>query len=162
MAHSLRMLRIVPHFWLVDGLGVLGLIDRPAAPDSPWTLRMALEVALGAIFGAWIRFSVTQVGATTLRQRSWTTWGVNMGACFLMGLLTGHGAHRPNPSQRDLHLVLAVGFLGSLSTYSTLMAQLVITWQRRARRETLALAGASLLGGLLACQIGLVLGRNSS
>lgn len=151
------MLSIVPHFWLVDGLGLLGLIDRPAAPLGPWTLGMALEVALGAIFGAWIRFSVTQVGATTLRQRSWATWGVNMGACFLMGLLAGLGAHRPS---RELQLILAVGFLGSLSTYSTLMAQLVSTWQRRARGETLALAGASLLGGLLACQIGLVLGRN--
>ena len=123
-------------------------------------LGMALEVALGAIFGAWIRFIVTQVGATTLRQRSWATWGVNMGACFLMGVLAGLGAHRPSASQRDLQLMLAVGFLGSLSTYSTLMAQLVTTWHRRARGEALALAGASLLGGLLACWIGLVLGRN--
>jgi CrcB protein len=51
-----------------------------------------------------------------------------------------------------------VGFLGSLSTFSTLMAELVITWQRRARGLALGLATASLLGGLLACKLGLVLG----
>jgi len=53
----------------------------------------------------------------------------------------------------------AVGFLGSLSTFSTLMADLVTTWQRRARRQTLALGTASLLGGLLACHLGLVLAK---
>jgi CrcB protein len=122
-------------------------------------LGLAFGVALAAIAGAWIRLVATDLGPASWRQRPWITWGLNMVACFLMGLLASQGSHRTSPSPGTLELVAAVGFLGSLSTFSTLMADLVITWQRRARRQTLALGAASLLGGLLACQIGLVLAR---
>jgi CrcB protein len=120
----------------------------------------ALGVALAAIFGAWIRFAATQLGPAHWRQRPWATWCVNMVACFLMGLLASQKTHRTSPSPGSLELVWAVGFLGSLSTFSTLMADLVTTWQRCSRRQTLALGAASLLGGLLACQLGLVLARH--
>jgi CrcB protein len=83
-----------------------------------------------------------------------------MVACFLMGLLASQGSHRTSPSPGSLELVAAVGFLGSLSTFSTLMADLVTTWQRCSRRRSLSLGAASLLGGLLACQLGLVLARH--
>jgi CrcB protein len=115
-------------------------------------------MALAATLGAWIRYGATQMGPANWRQRPWNTWGVNMVACFLMGLLASQGSERPDSSPGGLELVGAVGFLGSLSTFSTLMAELVITWQRRARGLALGLATASLLGGLLACKLGLVLG----
>ena len=134
---------------------------------APWNpgmvgvsaLGLAFGVAVAAIAGAWIRLAATQLGPASWRQRPWTTWGVNMVACFLMGLLASQGSHRTSPSPGSLELVAAVGFLGSLSTFSTLMADLVTTWQRRARRQTLSLGAASLLGGLLACQLGLVLAK---
>lgn len=116
-------------------------------------------VALAAVFGAWIRYGASRLGPDHWRQRPWTTWGVNMVACFLMGLLVSQGGQRTSPSPGSLELVGAVGFLGSLSTFSTVMADLVTAWQRRARRQTLALGVASLLGGLLACQLGLALAR---
>lgn len=121
---------------------------------------MLWMVALSAAFGAWTRYAFTHADTTGWRQRAWATWGVNMMACFLMGVLAGHGAHRISASQRSLEFVVAVGFLGSLSTYSTLMAQLLTAWEKRARGLMLQLAVASLLGGLVACQIGLVLGRH--
>ena len=126
------------------------------------SLGVALAVALAAVFGAWIRYGASQLGPDHWPQRPWTTWGVNMVACFLMGLLLSQAAHPASPSLGSLELVGAVGFLGSLSTFSTLMAELVTTWQRRARRQTLALGAASLLGGLLACQLGLSLARHQS
>jgi CrcB protein len=135
------------------------------APWNPGTpgvsaLGLASSVALAATLGAWVRYGATQLGGANWRQRPWSTWGVNMVACFLMGLLASKGAQPPGSSPSIVELVGAVGFLGSLSTFSTLTAELVITWQRRARRLTLALGTASLLGGLLACELGLTLGRS--
>ncbi len=135
---------------------------------APWNpgmagvsaLGLAFAVALAAIFGAWLRFAATQLGPSHWRQHPWATWCVNMVACFLMGLLASQGSHRINPSPVSLELSGAVGFLGSLSTFSTLMADLVTTWQRCSKRQSLTLGAASLLGGLLACQLGLVLARH--
>lgn len=122
-------------------------------------LSSAASVALGAIFGAWIRYAAMQVGVNRWRHGHWATWGVNISACFLMGLLVGLQPRWPRDTQANLELALATGLLGSMSTFSTLMAELVRAWQKRERRQALALGTASLLGGLLACQLGLTLGR---
>jgi CrcB protein len=140
------------------------MLKVPMAPWNPGmagvsALGMASWMALTAVFGAWIRYCATELGPALRYGRPWTTWGVNMVACFLMGLLASQGSHRTSPSPGSLELIGAVGFLGSLSTFSTLTADLLTTWQRGARCQTLALGGASLLGGLLACMVGLALGR---
>jgi CrcB protein len=136
---------------------------------DPWvwaggSLPPAVLVALGAIPGAWMRYLLVRLGSTRLRQRHWATWGVNMVACGLMGLLAGLQEHRQQPwqksSQDTLELALAVGFLGSLSTYSSLMAELVSLWQGKRQGHALRLAAASLFGGLAACLVGLQLARS--
>ena len=48
-----------------------------------------------------------------------------------------------------------------MSTYSTWMADLVMSWQCQGKRQAVVLAAASLLGGLLACQLGLALAQGS-
>lgn len=152
--------------WETSWTGLLYLVSQQAGarvqslmlkvPMAPWNPGMASWVALAAVFGAWIRYCATELGPAHWRQRHWSTWAVNMVACFLMGLLASQESHRTTGS---LELIWAVGFLGSLSTFSTLMANLLTTWQQRARRQTLALGVASLVGGLLACMLGLALGR---
>lgn len=126
----------------------------------PWP--PALVVVLGAIPGAWMRYAFTQLGCKRARQGHWATWGVNMLACALLGLLVGLQPRWPDESTRDrLELALATGFLGSLSTYSTLLGELVRLWHQQRQRDSLNLAAASLLGGLLACLAGLQLARGS-
>ncbi|MEY4352706.1 MAG: hypothetical protein RLZZ609_947 [Cyanobacteriota bacterium] len=136
---------------------------------DPWvwaggSLPPAVLVALGAIPGAWMRYVLVRLGSTRLRQRHWATWGVNMLACGLMGLLAGLQEHLRQPrqqsSQDTLELALAIGFLGSLSTYSSLMAELVSLWQGQRQGHALRLAAASLFGGLAACLVGLQLARS--
>lgn len=120
----------------------------------------AAVVAVGGVFGAWLRFGVIRIGETSLPQgqRHWAIWWVNTMACVLMGVLVGMLPKLEAPMQSTLKLLIATGFLGSVSTYSTLMAELVITWQRQQKSQALALAGASLLGGGLAYELGRSLG----
>lgn len=128
-----------------------------AAVNPSWGVPPAVVVALGGVFGAWTRYAVMRHRGSKLRERHWATWGINMTACFLMGLLVGLEPRWARAMQGTLQLALAVGFLGSLSTYSSLMAELVRTWRKPDRRQALALAGASIVGGLMACQLGLSL-----
>ncbi|MEB3242478.1 MAG: CrcB family protein [Cyanobacteriota bacterium] len=123
------------------------------------TLPAPLVVALGAVPGAWVRFGLVRLGLSRGHPDHWATWGVNMLACFLMGLLVGWGPRWDAATKQSLELAFAVGFLGSMSTFSTLLAQL-LRLQRRPR-QAIALAGASLLGGLLACSLGLAVARTS-
>lgn len=118
-------------------------------------------VVLGAIPGAWIRYTLVQTGARGLRQRHWATWRVNMLACCLLGVLVGLQPRWDRSTRDSLELAVAIGFLGSLSTYSTLIGELVSLWQDQRQRESLHLGAASLLGGLLACLLGLQLARGA-
>lgn len=124
----------------------------PSPPPLPWML-----VVLGAIPGAWIRCWLVSVGSAPRSVRHWATWRVNMLACLLLGLLVGLRPHWRQPIRDTLELALAIGFLGGLSTYSTFIAELVTAWRRHGRPEALRLGVASLVGGLLACLLGLTL-----
>ena len=119
-----------------------------------------LLVALGAVPGAWIRCGLVSGGGRWLPHRHWATWVVNMLACLLLGLLVGVQSRWGKDTQDTLQLALASGFLGGLSTYSTLIAELVAAWRRPGRLAALRLGAVSLFGGLLACLLGLELARS--
>jgi CrcB protein len=93
------------------------------------------------------------------RHGHWATWMVNTLACFLLGLLVGLQPLWEEAIRSSLELGLAIGFLGSLSTFSTLIGELVTAWRRQGGRHALGLALASLVAGLLACQLGLGLAQ---
>jgi CrcB protein len=134
-----------------------------AAPVAPLSAEGPVPpgvlVALGAVPGAWIRCWMVSGGGQWLPQRHWATWLVNMLACLLLGLLVGLRSHWGKATQDTLQLALAIGFLGGLSTYSTLIAELVTAWRRHGFPSALRLGTASLLGGLLTCLLGLTLAR---
>jgi CrcB protein len=119
----------------------------------------ALFVAIGAVPGAWLRFRVVNHFEPMLPRKHWGTFGVNLIACFAIGLLVGLQASCGLAADRTL-LLLGTGFLGSFSTFSTWIAELHETLQRHQRREVVLLCGGSLLGGLLAVGAGLALGSS--
>lgn len=118
----------------------------------------ALLVALGAVPGAWLRFLLVNHLEPLLPRRHWGTLAVNLSACLLLGLLLGLMPSLGDSAGR-LRLLLVTGFLGSFSTFSSWMAELLVCLRGRRRREGLLLLGGSLIGGLLALLLGLVLGR---
>lgn len=117
----------------------------------------ALLVALGAVPGAWLRFLLVNHLEPWLPRRHWGTVCVNLSACFGMGLLVALVGRGGDPHGR-WQLLLGTGFLGSLSTFSTLLLELQAALRLGLRRESLLLGGGSVLGGLLALAAGRALG----
>ncbi len=117
----------------------------------------AYLVGLGAVPGAWLRFRMVNHLEPMLPRRHWGTVGVNLLACFVLGLLVSLETSCGEGSRR-LMLLLATGFLGSFSTFSSFIAELHAVLRQRRGLEALWLLGSSIGGGLLALAIGLSLG----
>ena len=128
----------------------------------------ALLVALGAAPGAclrwWLvrRWSPCWAGRHQQRQlpgtagAPWATMAVNAAASGALGLLAGLLTHH---RRHVLWLWLGVGFAGSLSTFSTLMVDVLLLLNTGHRQEALGLAGASVVGGYGLLALGLALGE---
>ena len=112
-------------------------------------------VALGGALGALARWGVDEGLARWLGSEApWGTWAVNVAGCFLIGVaLPLLGAQDPRRA------LLVVGFLGAFTTFSTYAADTLALWE--AGRAGLAVANAAGSGvvGLVACALGLALGR---
>lgn len=90
-----------------------GLMELPVAVRSP------LAIALGAIPGAWCRYYATLLLARWFgNDFPYATFLVNFSGCVLMGMVVAF-ASPPSRLSPDLRLLLAVGFLGSYTTFST-------------------------------------------
>jgi CrcB protein len=112
-----------------------------------------LLVALGGAGGAAAR----HLGDSAIRAR-WPgrfPWGillVNLSGSFLLGLLGGAGL---GPRWGAL---LAVGFCGAFTTWSTLALDVVSLARRRAWWPAVLDLAASVAGGLLAVALGVWVG----
>lgn len=119
-------------------------------------LADGLLVAMGAVPGAWLRFRLVNHLKPLLPRQHWATAGVNLVACLALGLLLSLGA-----GCTDLHrlgLLLSVGFLGSFSTFSSFVVELLQALAEGQGGAALRLAGLSVGGGLLALELGRWLG----
>ena len=119
-------------------------------------MRDVLLVAIGAVPGAWLRFRLVNHFEPMVPRKHWATFGVNVTACFALGLIASL-AGRCAPDQQ-IALLLATGFLGSLSTFSTFAVELLQAWRAGLRRQTFWLMGGSVAAGLLAVAAGMVIG----
>ena len=120
----------------------------------------ALLVALGAVPGAWLRFKLVNHLEPLLPRRHWGTFGVNVIACFALGLVVGL-EQSCGEAARRLLLLLGTGFLGSFSTLSTFVAEVHSELTARRWRQAALLLAGSLLGGLVAIRAGLLLGAGA-
>ncbi len=120
--------------------------------------QAALLVAIGAVPGAWLRFRLINHLEPLLPKRHWGTFGVNVIACFSLGLIVGVQQGCDAATGR-LPLLLVTGFLGSFSTFSTFIGELWNALAQRQLGEALLLGVGSILGGLLALRLGLLLSQ---
>lgn len=128
-------------------------------------LLAALLVGIGGGLGSVARWGLGELGVRAMaareaaapeRIRPWTTFGANVIACFLLGLIVARfGA--ATGTRELINLVLAVGFCGGLSTLSTAASDII----ELVRRTTFSLSLAYLLlsagGGMAALWLGLVI-----
>ena len=121
----------------------------------------ALLVGIGAIPGAWLRLRIVNHFEPIVPRKHWGTFTVNLIAAFALGLVLGlqtSGRCASPAGSSPLMLLIAVGFFGSLSTFSTFAVELLTTLQRRHWGEALLLTLGSILGGLLVGGLGYGLG----
>jgi CrcB protein len=104
-----------------------------------------LLVALGAAFGAPLRFTVASLYD---RDFPWGTWAVNVAGSFVLGLfsalaLSGHAM-----------ALLGTGFCGGFTTYSAFAVQT----HAQGRARGTAYAVLTIAAALGACALGFWLG----
>jgi len=78
-----------------------------------------LAIALGGALGAAIRYSVAQLMPASADGIPWATLIVNLAGAFLLGALA-----RASQARARWVLFAGVGFLGSLTTFSTLALEI--------------------------------------
>ncbi len=86
----------------------------------------------------------------------WSILAVNLIGCLLIGILSGLFLRPPHES---LRLLLITGFLGSFTTYSTFMLDLVALSEKGMISTALLYFTAHILAGFVLCFFGLLLGR---
>lgn len=89
-----------------------------------------IYVFVGGGLGSLCRYGVARLAMRWEVNLPLGTILANVIACFLLGLLMGWMTR--HPEQRALQLLLAVGFCGGFSTFSTFSLENVQLWQNGA------------------------------
>lgn len=118
----------------------------------------ALLVGVGAVPGAWLRLILVNRWSPIVPKKHWGTFAVNVIACFALGLVLSLLEAVPQDAKAPLALLIAVGFFGGLSTFSTFVLELLAELQARRPATATLLALASVVVGLMAAAAGYGLG----
>ncbi|MBB4637146.1 fluoride efflux transporter CrcB [Longimicrobium terrae] len=116
-----------------------------------------LLVALGGAAGAVTRYGAGRwIGTAARGGFPWGTFAVNLAGSLLLGIIVARV-----PPDDPRRLLLAVGFCGGLTTFSTFGYETFALLQDRAYGTALAYAGASMAAGLACVALGMWIARPS-
>jgi len=117
-----------------------------------------LVIGLGGALGAVARHAINQVALTKFGSPLIGTFVANISGTFLLGLLVGFlSSHPVWPA--EIRIFLTVGFLASYTTFSTLSVETIRLLDKGDLPSATVNLGASVLLGLAAAVIGMMLGR---
>ena len=122
----------------------------------PWAIVGA--VSAGGVVGAEARYAVGTMIHPSEGDFPWGTFTVNLSGCLLIGVLMVLISD-VWPSQRLLRPFLGTGVLGGYTTFSTYIVDIQRLVATGAARTALAYLAATVVGALLAVQLGLSLTR---
>ncbi len=124
------------------------------------TYNSSVLVAIGAAPGAFLRMQISTNFNTFKRSKFLGILFVNSIATFLLGLCLGlqNRAFYLNTNQ-PLYLMICVGFLGSLSTFSSLILEIFSYFVQRKWIDLTFSLSVSLFFGLLLASLGYHLGN---
>jgi CrcB protein len=131
--------------------------------NAPSQLLASSYVALGGAIGALLRYQTGRwmthwLGPTTVTAFPWATLTVNVLGSLAMGLLAGYLA-RHGQGGEQWRLFLGVGVLGGFTTFSAFSLEMMMLIERGQAAQGLIYAAVSVLAGLAALYIGLILMR---
>lgn len=105
-----------------------------------------LYVILGAAIGAPARFAIDQY-IHKFSSKPYGIFLVNVFGSFLLGLTFKSTTHS--------HDLIAIGFAGAFTTWSTFMLDIYLAFELKRKNEALINLGVSLGFGLIAAWLGL-------
>ena len=130
---------------------------------TPAPLAASGLVALGGGAGAVLRYQAGRaltalLGPATVAAFPWATLVVNVVGSLAMGLLAGWLARHGSASE-TWRLLVGVGLLGGFTTFSAFSLELMLLIERGQGATALAYAMISVLAGVTALYIGLIVMR---
>lgn len=123
--------------------------------------RYGLSVAIGAIFGALSRFYIAKLIESIFGQE-WQVFGtffVNVSGCLIIGYIFTIVRENIRIISPELGLMLATGFCGSYTTFSTYSLEVNKFLEQGNVTFGLIYWLGSVLGGMMALKIGVILAR---
>lgn len=147
------LLNGLQHFFYRFGKVLAALKSKTPAVRAP------LAVSLGAIPGALSRYYMNLLVTQWLGSSfPYGTFAINMSGCLVMGFFATLALERIVISP-DLRLLIAVGFLGSYTTFSTETLDTdTLLWQGSKATALFYWAGSAVLG-VVSLEVGSFLAR---
>ena len=116
-------------------------------------------IGVGGGLGAIARHIVNQLTIASFGSSLWGTFLANTSGSLLLGLLLGLFSTDPG-WPIETRLFMAVGFLGSYTTFSTWTVAMTQSLERGEIMIAVINLGASVFLGLVAAFVGLIVGRS--
>jgi len=112
-------------------------------------VKACLLVSIGGICGALSRhFMAGWISKWAGPGFPWGIFAVNIAGCFAMGILIGL-AEQTRWISAEVRWLVATGFLGSLTTFSTLEADTFHLWRNGQLGLAVLNAGGSVVAGVV-------------
>jgi len=121
-------------------------------------MQNLLLVGAGGALGAIARYVVNQMFLDRTGSQIIGTFLANTSGSFLLGLFVGLLSTHPSWSP-ETRMLIAVGFLGSYTTFSTFSVATVQLLQRGEFLLAVGNLGGSVVIGIMAALIGITVGR---
>lgn len=123
-------------------------------------IRHIIAISLGAIAGALSRYYLTLWFSHRFGTSfPYGTFLINLTGCFAMGFFFTFALERTATISAEVRLLIAVGFLGSYTTFSTYGLDSVLLWENRQFVITAFYWLGSAVLGVIGVQLGVILAR---
>lgn len=123
-------------------------------------IRHLFAISLGAIAGALSRYYLTLWFAQRFGSNfPYGTFFINLTGCFVMGFFATLALERVGMISQEVRLLVAVGFLGSYTTFSTYgLDSVLLLGNRKFAAAGFYWLGSAMLG-IVSVQLGVMLAR---
>jgi CrcB protein len=122
-------------------------------------IRNPIAISLGAIAGALSRYYLTLWFSDRFGVSfPYGTFFINISGCFAMGFFATFALNHVTIISTEVRLLVATGFLGAYTTFSTYGLDTVALLRNNIFTATFYWAGSAILG-IISVQLGVILAR---
>lgn len=123
-------------------------------------LRHPIAISLGAVVGALSRYYITLWFANRFGTAfPYGTFFINITGCLAMGFFITLALERVPAVGPEVRLMVATGFLGAYTTFSTYGLETNVLWRDRSYSLAVFYWAGSAILGVIAVQLGAILAR---